>query len=968
MFFKRKKADTLDQPKKKKSLLRRILKWTGISFLLLIIIAIALPFIFQKQIFEYVKKEINNNLNAEFICEDYGMTLISTFPDFTLELKKVELKGIKEFKGVSLFKANSLLVTVDIKSVIWGDKINIKKIGLVDSDIHALVLPNGKANWDIVKTVEEKTPEQKADTASNFALALKKYYIENTNITFDDQAGGMYMRIAKLNHEGKGDFTADQTLLQTVTGIDTIDFVYGGIPYMKKVKADIKMDLDMDMKNSKYTFKENSIKLNEFIMDFDGWLAMAQDMDMDIKFKSNENSFKSLLSLVPAAYTKDFASVKVSGNTKFGGFIKGKMNDKSMPAFSVDLDVKNGSFHYPGLPKSATGIFIAGNAKANGHPSMDDMVIKIPKIAMNLGGNPLSAHFNLDRPMSDPGIDLGVKTNLNLATLKDVIPMGEGESYSGNINADLAVNGRMSALEKEDYEAFKASGSILAQNLLYASKAIGYDTKINTADMKFNPQHMELAAFDAEFGKTKLAASGKLENYLPYVFKGETIKGNLDVKSPLLDLKEFMGPSETATTTATTTTTTAAPATGASAESYVIEIPNNIDFTLTTAIGKVIYPALYAGKPDLVMDNVSGGLTMREQTLTFNNLKMNTLGGDVQLGGSYNTSNVMEPVVKMNYNVQNLDIKQTAQTFNAVEKMAPIASKCTGKFSSVFDFNSKMDQQLSPIYNTITGSGYVASKSIFIEGFEPLNRLAQELKIQKLAKQNIQDVKVNFEFKDGKVFVKPYDVKISNYKTNIQGNTAFTGEIDYDLAMAIPRSEFGGQANNVLNSLVEKAQKSGADVKLGENVNLKIKMVGTVADPKIKTNLKEQLNDVKEDVKDQIKEEIKEKIEDVKKDVKEEVNKKVDEIMAEARKNADKVRAEGKKAADEVRKQAQAASDKLLEEAGNNPVKKLAAKKTGEKLVKEGEEKAQKIENEANAKADKIMAEANEKAEAIKNK
>ncbi len=960
LFKKKKNAD--GTPKKKKSLARRILKWTGITFLVLLLAAVILPFLFQKQIFEYVKKEINNNLNADFKCEDYGMTLISSFPNFTLELKNVDLKcTVKEFKGISLFKAKSLLVTVDIKSVLFGDKIDIKKIGLVNSDINAIVLANGKANWDIVKTEEEKTTEQKADTASNFALALKHYYIENTNITFDDQQGGTYVKIVNLNHDGSGDFTADNSILETTTKIDAIDFAMSGMNYMKKVKADITLNIDMDMKNSKYTFKKNVFKLNDFQLDIDGWLAMKDDMDMDIKFKSNQNTFKSLLSLIPGAYTKDFSSVKVTGKTKFDGFVKGKMNDKEMPKFKINLDVAQASFQYPGLPKSATGIIIKGSASANGAPSMDDMKINIPTIAMNLGGNPLSGHFNLITPMSDPGIDLGLKTNINLATLKDVIPMGEGESYSGKINADVAVKGHLSALEREDYDKFTATGNLIAEAVSYTSKDLGYDTKINKAELKFSPKLLDLVAFDSEVGKTIIKANGKLENYLPYVFKGETIKGSLDVQSPLVDLKQFMGTSVETTTTAAST-----PAAAPSAnDSYVLEVPKNIDFTLTTALGKVIYPAMYAGKPDLIMDNVSGGIAIRDQTLTFNNLKMNTLGGNVVLGGSYSSVNVMEPEVKMNYNIQNLDIKQTSETFNAVEKMAPIASKCTGKFSSVFDFNSKLDKLMSPVYNTITGDGYVASKSIFIEGFEPLNKLAKELKIPKLAKQNISDVKVFFTFKDGKVFVEDYDVKISNYKTTIGGNTAFTGDIDYDIAMAVPRSEFGGQANDVLNSLVDKANKSGADVKLGENVNLKIKMVGTVTNPQIKTNLKEQLGDVKEDIKEEIKEKVEEKIQEVKEDGKKKAKEEADKILADAHLQADKIKAEGKKAADQVRAEAKKAGEKLLEEAGNNPIKKAAAKKLAEKTTKEGEEKAQKIETEANGKADKVMSEAKAKADKI---
>ncbi|HYG53629.1 MAG TPA: AsmA-like C-terminal region-containing protein [Flavobacteriales bacterium] len=962
-MFKKKNTG---EPKKKKSLLRRILKWTGISFLVLLLLAVILPFLFQKQIFEYVKTEINNNLNAEFKCEDYGMTLISTFPNFTLELKNVELNGIKEFKGTNLLKVKSLLVTVDIKSVLWGDKIDIKKIGIVDANIHALVLENGKANWDIVKTEEEKTPEQKEDTASNFALKLQKYYVENTNIIYDDRQGGTYLKIDKLNHTGTGDFTADQSLLETTTTTDAIDFSMGGMAYMKKVKSDITMNIDMDLKNSKYTFKENSVVLNEFKLDFDGWIAMLNDLEMDVKFKSNENRFKNLLSLVPGAYTKDFASVKVDGSTKFDGFVKGKMNDKSMPAFAVNLDVNKGSFHYPGLPKSATGIFINGKASANGDPSMDDMKINIPRIAMSLGGNPVSGHFNLVTPISDPGIDLGVKASINLATLKDVIPVGEGESYTGNIKADVTVKGHLSALAAEDYEKFTATGNLIAEAVNYSSKDLGYDTKINKAELAFSPKMLDLVVLDSEVGKTALKANGKLENYLPYVFKSETIKGNLELSSPLVDLKEFMGTSSQ-TPGETTAATSATPATTADPNaSYVIAVPKNIDFTMNTTLGKVIYPALYEGKPDLVLENVSGGLVVRDETITFNNLKMNTLGGDVMLGGSYNTSNVLEPAIKMNYTIQNLDIKQTAQTFNSIEKMAPVASKCTGKFSSVFDMNASLDKQLSPQFNTLTGGGYVASKNVFIEGFEPLNKLASELKIQKLAKQNIQDVKVFFEFKDGKVWVKPYDVKVGNYKTNVTGNTAFTGEIDYDIAMAIPRSEFGGEANNVLNTLVDKANKSGADVKLGENVNLKIKMTGTVTDPKLKTNLKEQLTDVKEDIKEEIKEKVEEKVKEVKEDVNAKIDAERKKILADAQVQADKIKAEGKRLADQTRQEAKKAGEKLIEEAGNNPIKKKVAEKSAEKLNKEGEEKAQKIENEANTKADKVMSEAKEKAEKVK--
>jgi hypothetical protein len=54
-----------------------------------------------------------------------------------------------------------------------------------------------------------------------------------------------------------GDFTQDLFTLNTTTHADTANVVFDGIKYLKNVKADIKADLDMDMPNMKFTFKEN---------------------------------------------------------------------------------------------------------------------------------------------------------------------------------------------------------------------------------------------------------------------------------------------------------------------------------------------------------------------------------------------------------------------------------------------------------------------------------------------------------------------------------------------------------------------------------------------------------------------------------------------------------------------------------------------------------------------------------------
>src|SRR3989344_4032869 len=92
-----------NEPKKKKSLLRRILKWTGITFLLLIILVIAAPFLFKKQIVQFVKDTANEQLNAKVNFGEFDLTLISSFPDFTLSVDSVSVANI----GKELIKVKS---------------------------------------------------------------------------------------------------------------------------------------------------------------------------------------------------------------------------------------------------------------------------------------------------------------------------------------------------------------------------------------------------------------------------------------------------------------------------------------------------------------------------------------------------------------------------------------------------------------------------------------------------------------------------------------------------------------------------------------------------------------------------------------------------------------------------------------------------------------------------------------------
>lgn len=941
---------TTETPKKKKSLIRRILKWTGITFLLLLVLIIAAPFLFKKQIVQLVKDKANENLNAKVNFGEFGLSLIRSFPDFTLSIDNLSVANIGEFEGDTLLYTKNLTIGLNLMSVIKGEQYQINTISLDQPRIHALVLKDGKANWDITKPSADTTvakPTEPEESAP-FKMTLEKFEIKNGYIVYDDASLDFKTELVNMNHTLSGDFTESNFLLETLTEIEKFSMNYGGVTYMNKVKTRIKADVDADMPNFKFTFKDNEFSFNELTLGLDGYFAMPkEDMDMDLKFKANQTEFKNILSLVPGVYTADFKDVKTAGLLALDGFAKGIYNEKTLPAFGLKLNIKDAMFQYPSLPKAVTNIQVdlAVNNKT-GVP--DATVIHLNKFHVELAGNPVDAKLHLSTPVSDANIDASVIAKINIASVKDVIPLEKGDDLNGLVAADITMKGRMSSIEKEQYENFDAKGNLSITDMNYKTASLNYPTKINKLNMNFTPQFVELTQLDAKVGKSDFQLDGKIENFLQYAIKDSLLKGAFNLKSSLIDLREFTAEEETAAAPAATDT---------ASTMSVVEVPSNLDVVLNATVGKLLYD-------NLVITDVSGGVKVKDSEASLNGLKMTfkDLEGTMALSGSYNTRNVKRPGVDLDIDIANFDIGKTFKAFNTVKKLAPIAQYAKGKFGTQLKFKATLNSKMEPDLTTLNGDGKLNTANVVVEGFEPLNKLADALKQPKYKKMAFENINASYHFRNGRVEVDEMPVKMGPVSATVKGSTGFDQTIDYTWNLEMPMSELGGQANAAAGSLVGQLNKAaGTNLKLGDKIKVKALFGGTATQPTVKVMPMgaESVQDVKEQVKEQVKEVITKTIDDAK----EKARAEADKILKDAQAQAAKIKAEAQSLADKTRAEGYAAVDKTVNDA-KNPIAKNAAKLAAPTAKKEVDKKVANILSEADKKANDILNKAKAESDA----
>lgn len=947
------------EEKVKKSKVKSILKWTGITLLLLIIIGITIPIIFKDDIKEAVLKEANKSLLADVELKDFDLTFISSFPHITAKLEGLKVTGKdKNFKGVVLASMESFEAHLNFWSVVGGDKMEVEAITLNKPAFDVRVLKDGTANYNIAKPDSIKTPEEKEEPSA-FKLSLKKYEINNANIRYDDASMDMFTDIKNLTHVGKGDLTADVIDFETTTSMDAFTYEMDGMSYLSEVKTNFVVNLLMEFteKTSKFTLKENTFELNALKFSLDGFYEMLEKKDnMDLKLNASEATFKDFLSLIPSFYKSGYENMVTNGTLAMHAKVKGIMDDKNMPGWDAGIVVKNASVQYQGLPQSIKNIAIKAGSSFAGGANMDLMKLDVDQFHADFAGNVLDLVLKMRNPMTDPLIDANVKAKVNLATLGQVMPMAPGEQYKGKLNADISLNGRMSTIEQERYEEFKADGLIQLMDVLYKSTDLPAPVQVKDMKLHFTPKNLRLENLIAQMGASDFSMNGTIDNYLAYVFRNELLKGTFNFNSNTLDLDALMG------TSSTPAPTDDKPAEPAPATTEPVLIPDNLDVTLNMDVKTIKYNGIS-------IQNTKGSVGLKEEIASLNNLKMNVLGGTVGLDGSYNSQNHQKPVVNFAYNIQQIAIADLAKNFVTVEKLAPIAKYAKGKISTSFTMKTTLQPSMEPVYSTLSGNGDISSNEISVSGFEPLTKLANELNMPKLATQTLKDFKAKFKFENGKISLTPFTIKLGKINTDVSGSTSFEQDLDYKLMMNVPREEIPASALKAVEEGIKKLNNLPIKLKLQElpaMIPVPASITGKVTKPIVKVDLKEAIgkltgnlkNSVKDAVnqaKDSVKTVVKQKVTEKVNEVKEDLNKKKQEAIAEAQRQADKVKAEAKRAADAVRAEGNKQADALIAEAGGNPIKKKLAETAATKIRKSAEEKAQKMEQEASQKADEIM-------------
>lgn len=956
-----------------KKIIRRIFKALLIGIGVILLLLIFVPMIFKDRILTEVEKEINKQVEANVTFQDVKIGLFRSFPNLNLGLIDLTVTGKDRFHEDTLVAFNAFRVEVDLVSAIKGH-VQVKGILLDRPLLNARVLADSTANWDIMPVSEvpdyseEKAEEQEErkdpeEEGSTMRIALERFEIREGVIRYSDETAAMQATLNDFGLSLSGDFGADYSDMDLAVKVGAIDVIMDKVKYLNKASFSFETALGANLKEMIFTLKKNKLALNAIGLEFSGQVAMpTDDVAIDLSFATTNTSFKHLLSMVPAIYMEGYESLQATGSLKLDGKIMGTYSaeKETLPSAIVHLGVENGRIQYPDLPESVEAINILLDVNMDGQ-EMDNTTVDLSKFHFEVAGNPFNIFAHVSTPMTDPGIRAGINGKIVLSSLANAIPL-EDMRMDGTIEADVHMNGHLSSIEEEQYEQFNAGGEVVLSGFSLAMPDLPETLMIPSAKLAFSPRFLSIDHFKGKIGESDFHLVGTVEQYIGYALSDETLRADFAFRSEYFDARPFMASTpaeqenvETAEVTTDDKQVVDSVAGGA------FEVPKGMDVKLQCNMDKLLYDKL-------VVENMQGTILVKDQEAHLNDLRMDLLEGSLSVDGMYSTKVPELPKVTMDMNVENLHIKSATQSFSMLDTLAPVLKQCDGNISLQLTYSGLLDAQMSPVLNSVDGYGRLQSESIQVINSKTYDKLAGLLKLGDKFGNSFKDIDVSFTIQEGNIVVSPFDTQIGDIKAVIAGRHGLDQTMDYDINMQIPRSYFGGAANDVLDDLLAKASDKGVNVSVGEYVPVKARIYGDMQDPKLGLNYRESPGDGKADLKAKAKAAISQQKEAAEQKARAEAEARAKKIVADAEAQAAKIKKEARESADKLLKEADEKAAKMIKEAEKEgPFAKIAAEKAAEALKNEAKKTADKLIKEAHVQADKLVADAHERAEKISN-
>lgn len=399
-----------------------------------------IPIFYADQINIKVKELMKESIKGEVDFEDINLSFYKKFPLLTATVTKPSIEGVQvdSLFTDKLFEAESINLGVDIMALIDG-KLSFNKIYVNNPLVHVNVNEVGSANYDIFVPSDEKE-----ESDESLELKIEELHIEKAEVIYNDLASKLSFVASGFDYIGQGNMSDDIFDLNSKASIESFDFNFDGVHYVKEKPILAKLETKVDTKSLTFVFAKNNVRIKGLPVDFKGHFGFIEKgYDMLFDVKTENATLEQLLSIIPPEYQYWLDDTKFAGDVDGKFHLEGKyvVVDNLAPSVSLSLKVKNGFIQNKQVNKPLEKLSLDFSYTL---PRLDIYkgIVDVKQLSFDLDGKHSDMNFNVE------GLEVikakgKINSNVNLDLFQKAIGI-EGFAMKGELALDGTFDGTYS--------------------------------------------------------------------------------------------------------------------------------------------------------------------------------------------------------------------------------------------------------------------------------------------------------------------------------------------------------------------------------------------------------------------------------------------------------------------------------------------------------------------------------------------
>lgn len=713
----------------------------------------------------------------------------------------------KDFRqGKALFALGRLFVAVKVMPLM-SRKVVIEKISLEKLKVLVEVDPRGSFNFDDLlgpkstKKKEKKEKKEKPDTSDEkgeskpLNLRLESFEIKDSSIVYRNQKTQQEITLDDINQTLSVRF--DSSMKDVVTKglfeIKKISVQGKGIPVRKSgVYFMVKHDIHLDMKAGNIQMKQLTLGFQKTFITttgtVKGYNRKVRDLNIDIR--TNTLRLQDLFKEVPPAMFPQARKMSVQGNAKLAVSVKGTLDARKpgvLPAISGLFKISKGRFKYADLPKAIN--------RLNTDIRFTQDSLNIKQFAFQLGTNPISLVAKVNH-FKKPVVDLALKANVDLGTLKDAIKLPKGVSVAGVIDANITAKGKV---EPKNPEAMNVKGALKLQKIVAVTPSVKKPVHLD-GTFNFSNQEVSLGQLVGKIGRSSFQVDMKIRDYLgmalPKKVREKTTVVSFNMKSPLLDLNEMLGvSSKGGSSKSGTSTSSSSGSSSSSSGDEPISIPKlpNVVFTGNIRVKKLLYK-------NLPISNGAIDLTFKNKQVHFL-LNAGLFEGRIKEDIVVNLSNPNRLRIKNSFSCLKVEANDFISNFNDLpqsgdglfKRLKSMDNTIYGKMDLTSNVTTsgitskELKNNLSGTIQAKLYKGRIKNATILTQMVATLPKLLKKYmpKLNDISTRKTMNVKM--VVKNGKIEISKLSIPARTFALAGYGSISFGSDLNFKLDVALSR-------------------------------------------------------------------------------------------------------------------------------------------------------------------------------------